>query len=160
MDYEFDETAGGRRLKILNVTDEFTREALACVPARSIDAKATVAALERIAAERGAPRYVRCDNGPEFVGTALKRWCQRSTARPSFIEPGAPWQNAFVESFNGRMREELLNLEVFDSLDEAQVLIEDWRVEYNTYRPHRSLRMLTPSEFARRWKEENEARLS
>jgi putative transposase len=160
MDYEFDETAGGRRLKILNVTDEFTREALACVPARSIDAKATVAALERIAAERGAPRYVRCDNGPEFVGTALKRWCQRSATRPSFIEPGAPWQNAFVESFNGRMREELLNLEVFDSLHEAKVLIEDWRVEYNTYRPHRSLRMLTPSEFARRWNEENEVRLS
>ena len=160
MDYEFDETAGGRRLKILNVTDEFTREALACVPARSIDAKATVAVLAGLTADRGAPRYVRCDNGPEFVGHALKRWCRSSGARTSFIEPGAPWQNAFVESFNGRMREELLNLEVFDSLVEAAVLIEDWRVEYNTYRPHRSLRMLTPTEFAARWKQENEARLS
>lgn len=120
MDYEFDETAGGRRLKILNVTDEFTREALACVPARSIDATATVAVLERLAALSGAPLYVRCDNGPEFVGTALKRWCRRFAARPSFIEPAAPWRNTFVESFNGRMREELLNLEVFDSLAEAQ----------------------------------------
>jgi len=160
MDYEFDETAGGRRLKILNVTDEFTREALACVPARSIDATATVAVLAGLTADRGAPVYVRCDNGPEFVGHALKRWCRSSGARTSFIEPGAPWQNAFVESFNGRMREELLNLEVFDSLPEARVLIEDWRVEYNTYRPHRSLRMLTPAEFAARWKQENEARLS
>ena len=160
MDYEFDETAGGRRLKILNVTDEFTREALACVPARSIDARATVAVLAGLSADRGAPVYVRCDNGPEFVGHALKRWCHRYGARTSFIEPGAPWQNAFVESFNGRMREELLNLEVFDSLVEAAVLIEDWRVEYNTYRPHRSLRMLTPAEFAARWNQENEARLS
>ena len=86
MDYEFDETAGGRRLKILNVTDEFTREALACVPARSIDAKQTVAVLAGLTADRGAPVYVRCDNGPEFVGHALKRWCRSSGARTSFID--------------------------------------------------------------------------
>jgi putative transposase len=160
MDYQFDETAGGRRLKILNVTDEFTREALASEVGRSIDAKTTVKVLAELVGTRGAPRYVRCDNGPEFVSDALKRWCVGSGATTSFIDPGAPWQNAFVESFNGRMREELLNLEVFDSLYEAKVLIEDWRVEYNDYRPHRSLRMLTPSEFAARWKEENEPRLS
>jgi len=130
------------------VTDEFTREALASEVGRSIDAVATVKVLHELVGERGAPVYVRCDNGPEFISDALRRWCVRQGARTSFIEPGAPWQNAFVESFNGRMREELLNLEVFDSLIEAQVLIEDWRVEYNEYRPHRSLRMLTPTEFA------------
>lgn len=90
MDYEFDETAGGRTLKILNVTDEFTREALACVPGRSIDAKATVAVLHELVGVRGAPVSVRCDNGPEFISDALKRWCLRSGARTSFIEPGAP----------------------------------------------------------------------
>lgn len=160
MDYQFDETAGGRRVKILNVTDEFTREALASEVGPSIDASATVKVLAELVRRRGVPSYVRCDNGPEFIFDALKRWCRRSGARTSFIEPGAPWQNAFVESFNGRMREELLNLEVFDTLFEAKVLIEDWRIEYNDYRPHRSLRMLTPSEFAARWKAENEARLS
>lgn len=122
--------------------------------------RATVKVLAELVRRRGAPIYVRCDNGPEFISEALKRWCLRSGARTSFIEPGAPWQNAFVESFNGRMREELLNLEVFDSLFEARVLIEDWRVEYNEFRPHRSLRMLTPSEFVARWKEQNEPRLS
>jgi putative transposase len=104
MDYEFDETAGGRRLKILNVTDEFTREALASLVPRSIDANATVGVLASLATERGAPTYVRCDNGPEFVGYALRRWCQRVGTTTSFIEPGAPWQNAFVESFNSHAR--------------------------------------------------------
>src|SRR6266849_4713289 len=98
--------------------------------------------------------------GPGVSSVRLVDRHKRSGVTTSFIDPGAPWQNAFVESFNGRMREELLNLEVFDSLYEAKVLIEDWRIEYNEYRPHRSLWMLTPSEFAARWNAKNEARLS
>jgi putative transposase len=160
MDFEFDQTARGRRIKILNVTDEFTREALACVPARSIDAKGTVEVLDRIAAERGAPRYVRCDNGPEFIAEALKRWCLRSGARTNHIEPGSPWQNPYVESFNGHLRRELLDLELIDNLLEARVLLEDWRREYNHYRPHQSLGYLTPAEYATRWRTQHEARLS
>jgi putative transposase len=160
MDYQFDQTASGRRIKILNVTDEFTREALACVAERRIDAEQTTAVLDSLVTMRGAPRYVRCDNGPEFVGNALTRWCQRSGARTAHIEPGAPWQNPYVESFNGHLRRELLELELFDSLLEAKILIEDWRTEYNNDRPHQSLDYLTPAEFATQWNAGNEARLS
>ena len=160
MDFEFDQTASGRRIKILNVTDEFTREALACVPARTIDSHATVEVLDSLIEHRGPPRYVRCDNGPEFIARALKRWCLRSGARTNHIEPGAPWQNPYVESFNGHLRRELLDLELIDNLLEARVLLEDWRNEYNHYRPHQSLGYLTPAEYATRWKAENEARLS
>ena len=116
--------------------------------------------LEGIAQERGAPTHIRCDNGPEFIAQALQRWCSRRGSRTSHIEPGAPWQNPFVESYNGHLRRELLNLELLDSVLEAQVLIDDWREEYNTYRPHQSLRYLTPAEFARRWRMGNEARVS
>jgi transposase-like protein len=104
--------------------------------------------LERIVAERGAPTHIRCDNGPEFIAKALQRWCLRRGSRTSHIEPGAPWQNPFVESYNGHLRKELLDLELLDSVLEAQVLIDDWREEYNTYRPHQSLRYLTPVELA------------
>ena len=116
--------------------------------------------LAELVRRRGAPIYVRCDNGPEFISEALKRWCLRSGARTSFIEPGAPWQNAFVESFNGRMREELLNLEVFDSVFEAKVLIEGLaggvrRVPSPPIAPDAH-----PVGVRSRWKEENEPRLS
>jgi putative transposase len=160
MDFQFDDISRGRRIKILNVTDEFTREALAGHVARHITAKGTVEVLDRIAEERGAPSHIRCDNGPEFIAKALQRWCQRRGSRTSHIEPGAPWQNPFVESYNGHLRKELLDLELLDSVLEAQVLIDDWRGEYNTYRPHQSLRYLTPAEFALRWRKENEVRVS
>ena len=160
MDFCFDDIARGRRIKILNVTDEFTRESLAGCVARRITAKDTVAVLEQIVARRGAPTHVRCDNGPEFIANALARWCSRRGSETAHIEPGAPWQNPFVESYNGKLRKELLDLELLDSVLEAQVLIDDWREEYNTYRPHQSLGYLTPVEFARRWRKENEVRVS
>jgi putative transposase len=152
LDFVFDETREGRPIKVLNVTDEFTREALACVPARSIDADRTVGVLEGLVEKREiAPTYLRSDNGPELISQALRDWCRFNQVTTSYIEPGAPWQNPYVESFNGKLRDELLNLETFDSLFEAQVLIEDWRDEYNHYRPHQSLGYLTPTEFTRRW---------
>jgi transposase InsO family protein len=161
LDFQFDETADGRVLKLLNVVDEHTREALAIVPARSINADATVATLDQIADARGtAPEYIRCDNGPELTANALRDWCRCSGAGSSYIEPGAPWENPYVESFNGRLRDELLAVEQFDTLLEAQVLIEDWRIEYNTKRPHSSLGWLAPATYAGRWKADQLAGLS
>lgn len=153
LDFQFDQTADGRVLKLLNVVDEYTREALAMVAARSINADATVETLEQIVADRGTtPEYIRCDNGPELTANALRDWCRFSGTGSSYIEPGAPWENPFIESFNGRLRDELLAVEQFDTLLEAQVLIEDWRIEYNTRRPHSSLGWLAPAIYAARWK--------
>ena len=157
LDFQFDQTADGRVLKLLNVVDEFTRESLAMHVDRSITADQTVEVLEQLAAERGAPAHVRCDNGPELTAHALRDWCRFSnptpdtTTKTAFIEPGAPWENAFVESFNSRVRDELLNVEMFSCLAEARVVIEDWRQDYNQRRPHSALGMKTPAAFAAAW---------
>lgn len=149
LDFQFDQTADGRILKLLHVVDEFTREALAIECHRRIDADKTVATLDRLVAECGtAPRFVRCDNGPELTANALRDWCRFSRAGSAYIEPGSPWQNPYVESFGSRIRDELLGVELFSCLAEAQVLIEDWRIDYNEYRPHSALGMLAPAAFA------------
>jgi putative transposase len=151
IDFQFDQTTNFKTLKLLNVTDEFTREALAIEVHRSITADDTVEVLESIVATRGAPEYLRMDNGPELTANALRDWCRFSTSGSVYIEPGSPWENPFIESFNGKLRDELLNVEAFTTLLEAQVLAEDFRVEYNTYRPHSSLGQLTPAEFVEKW---------
>jgi putative transposase len=150
-DFQFDQTGDGRPLKLLNIVDEFSREALAMDVERHIDADHVVATLDRLAAVRGYPAYVRFDNGPEFCAYAVADWCKQTGVGVIFIDPGSPWQNAFAESFNGRSRDELLNGERFDSLLEAKVVISDWRIDYNTRRPHSSLGMLTPAAYAARW---------
>ncbi len=161
IDFLVDQTADGRPLKILTVTDEHTREALATPAARKIGADDTVSTLEQIAERRGrTPELIRCDNGPEFIAQALRDWCRFNNANTGYIEPGAPWQNPYAESFNGHLRRELLDLESFNSLFEAQLLLEDWRQEYNHYRPHQSLNYMTPAEYAHRWITENQPRLS
>lgn len=160
IDFVFDDITRGRKIKILNVTDEFTRESLAGEVARHIKATDVITALEQIVERRGAPSNIRCDNGPEFIAKALQRWCSSHGSRTSHIEPGAPWQNPFVESYNGKLRKELLDLELIDTVLEGQVLVDDWRDDYNNYRPHQSLNYLTPREFATRWKKENQARVS
>jgi putative transposase len=152
LDYQFDQTTDGRILKLLNVVDEHTREALTITVERRIDADATVAALDRLVAERGTtPRFIRCDNGPELTANALRDWCRFTGAGTSYIEPGSPWQNPYVESFGGRLRDELLAVEAFNTLLEAQVLVEDWRIEYNTLRPHSALGYLSPTDYAKTW---------
>jgi len=152
LDYQFDQTTDARTLKLLNIVDEHTREALTIQVDRRIDADATVAVLDRLVAERGtAPRFIRCDNGPELTANALRDWCRFTGAGTSYIEPGSPWQNPYVESFGGRLRDELLAVEAFTTLLEAQVLVEDWRIEYNTVRPHSALGYLTPSDYAKAW---------
>jgi putative transposase len=153
LDYQFDVTSRGRTIKILHVTDEFTRESLSDLVAHSIDADATVATLDRIVERRGThPEFIRMDNGPELTAYALKDWCRFTGAGTSYIDPGSPWQNPWVESYGSRMRDELLSIEQFDTVLEAQVFVADWREEYNTYRPHSALDMLTPVEFAEQWR--------
>lgn len=153
VDFQFDETADQRRLKMANVVDEFTRECLAIRVGRSCDADALIDVLEVLMTERGAPEHLRMDNGPEMIAWALRDWCRLSDTTTTYIEPGAPWENPFVESFNGRFRDECLNIEEFGDLPEARLIVEDWRIEYNTYRPHSALGGLTPAEFAKRWTE-------
>ncbi len=150
LDFQFDETADRRRLKLCNVVDEHTREALAMRVGRSCDAEDVLGVLDRLVATRGAPEHLRMDNGPELIAWALRDWCRMSGTATAYIEPGSPWENPFVESFNGRARDELLNIEEFASVLEATVVIEAWRQEYNTYRPHSSLAGLTPVEYAAR----------
>jgi len=160
MDFQFDTTAEGRTLKFFNLVDEFTRECPAIVVDRSIDADRVVAILDRIALQRGFPAFVRFDNGPEFIAAAVADWCRFNTIGTCFIDPGSPWQNAWIESFNGRFRDEFLNGWQFDSLLEAQVLAEDWRIDYNTRRPHSAHGLLTPSEFAQQWTTTNQPQLA
>jgi putative transposase len=149
LDYQHDQTADGRVIRLLNVVDEYTREALAMHVARSIDADTTVEVRERLVAERGvAPEFLRCDNGTELTSHALRDWCRFSRTAIAYIEPGSPWQNPYVESFNGKARDELLDVEEFSCLAEARVVIEDWREDYNQRRPHSSLGMRSPAAFA------------
>jgi putative transposase len=148
IDYQHDQTADGRVIRLLNIVDEFTREALAMHVARSIDADTTVKVLERLVAERGGPQQIRMDNGTELTSHALQDWCRFSHTGTAYIEPGSPWQNAYVESFNGRVRDELLDVEEFSCLAEARVVIEDWREDYNQRRPHSALGMRSPAVFA------------
>jgi putative transposase len=136
LDFQFDQTTDGRLLKLLTVIDEFTWECPAIVGDRSIDADQVVRSLEGLAGQRGAPRYVRFDHGPEFIAYVVGDWCRFNGTDTVFIDPGSPWQNAWIESFNGRLRDEFLNGQLFESLFEAQVLIEDWRIDYNVHRPH------------------------
>lgn len=146
-DFMEDRTANHRKIRILNVVDEFTRICLTCEVARRFNAKAVIAVLEELFARNGTPEYLRSDNGPEFIAKGLKSWLVSRDVRPHYIAPGSPWQNAYVESFNGKLREECLNLEVFASLLEAQVIIGSWRIHYNETRPHQSLGYKTPCEF-------------
>jgi putative transposase len=152
LDYQFDQTLDGRLLKLLNVVEEHTREALTITVDRRIDADATVAVLDRLVTDRGAaPRCLRMDNGPELTANALRDWCRFTGAGTSDIEPGSPWQNPYVESFGGRLRDELLAVEAFTTLLEAQVLVEAWRIEDHTVRPHSALGYLTPTDHAKSW---------
>ncbi len=160
LDFQFDQTCDGRMLKLLNVIDEYSREALAIDVGRSIDADGVVATLERLAAERGVPAYVRFDHGPEFIAYAVADWCRFNGTDTVFIDPGSPWQNAWIESFNGRLRDEFLNGHRFETLLEAQILLEDWRIDYNMNRPHSAHGWLTPVEFVQAWLHQQQTALA
>lgn len=147
-DFVMDQTEDGRRLKLLPVVDEYTRECLTVEVARHFTAADVVRTLDRLFKERGTPRYLRSDNGPEFIATAVKEWLSASGVATLYIEPGSPWENAYVESFNSRFRDELLDRELFTSLTEAKVLVTDYVTGYNHERPHSALAYRTPAAFA------------
>lgn len=147
-DFVMDRTEDGRRLKLLPVVDEYTRECLTVEVARHFTAQDVVRTLDRLFKERGAPRLIRSDNGPEFIATAVREWLAASGVATLYIAPGSPWENAYAESFNSRFRDELLDREVFTSLAEAKVLVADYASSYNHERPHSALRYATPAAFA------------
>lgn len=146
-DFIFDTCADGRGLKCLTVVDEWTRECLAIDVAGSIRSGRVLEVLARLVSVHGAPQYLRSDNGPEFIATAILRWLQAAAIDTAFIDPGKPWQNGTDESFNGKFRDECLSLEWFRNRLEAKVGIERWRQHYNEVRPHQSLGYLTPAAF-------------
>lgn len=147
IDFVFDACANGQQLKCMTVIDEWTRESLAIDVAGSIRSARVIDVLSKLVSVRGAPRYLRSDNGPEFVSQALLRWVTGEGIETALIDPGKPWQNGVDESFNGRFRDECLSMEYFRSRAEAVVVIETWRHHYNEVRPHSSHGYLTPREF-------------
>ena len=152
-DFVMDQTEDGRRLKMLPIVDEHTRECLTVEVARHFKASDVVETLAALFKGRGAPRFIRSDNGPEFIAKAVKQWLKESGVETLYIEPGSPWENAFVESFNGRFRDELLNREVFASLVEAKVLVREYVEQYNKLRPHSALGYVPPALYAASTKE-------
>ena len=146
-DFVFDWCANGQKLKCLTVSDEWTKEGLAIEVDGRIRSPRVIEVLSRLVSERGAPRFLRSDNGPEFVSRALLKWIVDQGIETALIDPGKPWQNGTTESFNGKFRDECLSLEWFRSRDEAKVLIETWRRHFNEVRPHSSLGYMTPNEF-------------
>jgi putative transposase len=147
-DFIFDRTAEGRSIKWLSVIDEFTRECLVLEVNRTMKASDVVDVLIDLAALRGTPRHIRSDNGPEFIAWAIRSWLGGAKVKTLYIEPGSPWENGYAESFHSRLRDELLDVEVFLSVAEARALALAWRLEYNHRRPHSSLNYQTPAAFA------------
>jgi transposase InsO family protein len=144
-DFVMDRTHDGRAFRMLTVIDEYTRECLDIVVGRRLNSLDVIETLAELFMRHGVPEHIRSDNGPEFCAKAVREWLGRLDVGPLFIEPGSPWENGYCESFNGKLRDELLRREVFYTLGEAQVLIEDWRCEYNTFRPHSSLGYRQPA---------------
>ena len=138
-------TSDGRPFRILTLINEYTRECLAIAVNRKITAQAVIDQLFQLFIFRGVPEHIRSDNGPEFTAKAVRGWLNRLGVKTLFIEPGSPWENGYIESFNGKLRDELLNREIFETLLEARILIEEWRREYNHVRPHSSLGYRPPA---------------
>jgi putative transposase len=157
MDFVSDNLFDGRKIRALTVVDKFTRECVVIHAGHSLTGKQVAKALDRVSIGRDLPGSITVDNGSEFAGKDLDAWAYYRKIKLDFIRPGKPVENAYIESFNGRLRDECLNDEVFASLQEAQEKLEAWRVDYNTRRPHGSLGHLTPEEYAKTWSEKRPA---
>ena len=144
-DFVTDRTTNGKAFRMLNIIDEFTRECLSITVNRKIRAQDVIDALFNLFVFRGIPEHIRSDNGPEFTAKAVRKWLNHLEVKTLFIEPGSPWENGYIESFNGKLRDELLNREIFTTLEEAKVLIGQWRKEYNQVRPHSALGYRPPA---------------
>ena len=149
-DFVSDYTERGGRLRTFNLIDEYTRECHCIHADRAINAEDVLAVLQGAIEQHGVPGYIRSDNGPEFIAQVIQRWLKENQIKTIYIEPGCPWQNGYAESFNGRFRRECLNREMIHTLSEGRVVFEDWRRYYNTERPHRSLGLQTPAQFAKK----------
>ncbi len=148
-DFVMARTSDGKAFRMLNIIDEYSRECLRILVKRHITSQDVIDQLFELFIFRGIPEHIRSDNGPEFTAKAIRRWLNRVGVKTLFIEPGSPWENGYIESFNGKLRDELLNREIFTTLTEAKVLIEQWRREYNQVRPHSSLGYRSPAPEAR-----------
>jgi len=144
-DFVHERTHNGRALRMLVVIDEYTRECLAIEVARKLSSRDVLRVLAHLFIRRGTPDFIRSDNGPEFTAKAVRSWLERLGVQTLFIEPGSPWENGYCESFNGKLRDELLDREIFTTLWEAKVLVESWRKEYNQVRPHSALGYRPPA---------------
>ena len=144
-DFMVERTTDGRAFRVLNIIDEFTRENLNSKVNRKISSQDVIDELFNLFIFRGIPEHIRSDNGPEFTAKAVRRWLNRLGVKTLFIEPGSPWENGYIESFNGKLRDELLDREIFTTLEEAKVLIEQWRRDYNHVRPHSALGYQPPA---------------
>jgi len=147
-DFVFDRTASGNQLKWLSIVDEYTRECLTLKVDRSITSQDVIDTLAELFAMRGVPRFIRSDNGPEFIAHAIRDWLADVGVQTLYVAPGSPWENGYAESFHSRVRDEFLALEIFDNLRAARELTADWKEDYNHHRPHGSLGYRTPIEFA------------
>ena len=144
-DFVMARTSDGRAFRILNIMDEYTRECLVMLVRRRITSQDVIDQLFQLIIFRGIPQHIRSDNGPEFTAKVVRKWLNSLGVKTLFIEPGSPWENGYIESFNGKLRDELLNREIFTTLTEAMILIEQWRKEYNQIRPHSALSYHTPA---------------
>ena len=144
-DFVEDRTHDGRKFRMLNIIDEFSRESLAIRVDRKLNSTSVIDVLTDLFILRGVPGYIRSDNGPEFIAKAVRKWIAAVGAKTAYIEPGSPWENGYCESFNAKLRDELLNGEIFTTLKEARIVIEGWRQYYNTVRPHSSLGYQPPA---------------
>ncbi len=150
-DFVTDSTERGRQLRMLCVLDEFTRESLAIEVQRSFAARQVQDVLGYLFAVRGAPEHIRSDNGPEFVAKSVRRWLDRACVKTLYVAKASPWENGYIESFNSRFRQELLDRELFSGLEDARWCVDRWRLDYNHHRPHSSLGYIPPAVFAARW---------
>jgi len=151
IDFMSDALVDGRKFRVLNVIDDFNRESLAIEVDTSLPARRVIRVLERIIARRGKPTCIRTDNGPEFISHLLQEWCESNRIRLVYIQPGKPTQNAYIERKNGTMRRGLLNAYLFYSLAEVRLMAEEWQLDYNTERPHKSLGYLSPVKYAEQY---------
>ncbi len=158
-DFLSERLENGHLMKLLVVIDEFTRECLAIDVNRKIKGSDVVEVLRYLFAVRGAPEFIRSDNGPEFASNAVKKWLKASDVETLFVAPGSPWENGYVESFNSKLRDEKLNRELFLHIDELRYVANRWRMDYNHYRPHSSLDYMSPAAFAAKCLEQGSATL-
>ncbi len=147
-DFMSDQTEDGGKLKLLTVLDEFTRESPAIEVGRPMRSKDVIAVLEYLFIVHGVPKFIHSDNGPEFIADAIRKWLKKKDVGTLYIEPGSTWENGYIESFNGKLRDDVLNREVFYSVKEARLIVENWRLEYNDHRPYIGLGYMTPVAFA------------